>query len=126
MVWDIVKPPSGRDARRVVMAFTLVLVAGRAGLLNLVSPRSAAQVNYLPQWQYTLAFGVLFLALVLTRDRRRVSWFGFVTSAVGCGLYAMQAADVWPIIPSSGYYWLMSVTLLAEAAVIWRLLHVHQ
>lgn len=106
------------------MAFTLILVVGRAGLLSLVSPRSAAQINFVPQWQYALAFGMLFLALMLTRNRRRVSWFGFVTSAMGCGLYAMQAADVWPIIPSSGYYWLMSVTLLAESAMIWRLLHV--
>ena len=106
------------------MAFTLILVVGRAGLLNLASPRSAAQINFVPQWQYALAFGVLFLALMLTHNGRRVSWFGFGTSVIGCGLYAMQAADVWPVLPSSGYYWLMSVTLLAESAMIWRLLHV--
>lgn len=126
VIWDIVKPPSGKDARRVVMAFTLVLVVGRAGLLSLVSPQSAARINFMSQWQYAFAFGVLFLALILTRDGRRVSWFGFATSAVGFGLYTMQAVDVWPVIPASGYYWLMSVTLLTEAAMIWRLLHVRR
>ena len=124
-VWEIAKPPSGRDARRVVMAFTALGMIGRFGLTLLTSPGSAARINVIPSWQYGIAFLVLFLALILTLDGRRVTVFGFATSIFGCGIYALQAFDVWPVLPSAAYYALMSVILMAESAVIWRMLHVH-
>ena len=34
----------------------------------------------------------------------------------------MLAVDVWPVVATAGYYALMGVTLMAEAAVIWRAL----
>lgn len=124
-LWDTFKPPSGRDARRVVMAFTALVLIGRFGLTLLTSPGSAARINVIPSWQYGIAFLVLFLALILTLDGRRVTVFGFGTSIFGCGIYALQAVDVWPVLPSAAYYALMSVILIAESAVIWRMIHVH-
>jgi hypothetical protein len=50
---------------------------------------------------------------------------GFATSVLGFALYVVQAFDVWPVFPSEAYYALMALILLAEGAVIWRLLHVH-
>ncbi len=124
-IWDIARPPSGPDARRVVMAFTGLVMIGRFGLTQLTSPGSASRINVIPSWQYGIAFGVLFLALILTRDGRRVTMFGFVTGIFGCGFYVLQAVDVWPVLPSAAYYALMSVILTADSAVIWRKLHVH-
>ena len=124
-LWDTIKPPSGVQARRVVMAFTLLVMVGRMGLLSLLSPVSAARINIISQWEYGFAFLGLFMALFYTLDRRRVSMAGFIASVIGCGIYAVQAFDVWPVVTSAGYYALMSLILMAEGAVIWRSLHVH-
>ena len=117
-LWDIVRPPSGRDARRVVMTFTLLVTIGRFGLTQLTSPGSASRINVIPSWQYGTAFLALFLALALTTNGRRVTWAGFATSIVGVGLYVVQAYDVHPVFPSWGYYALMAAVLLADAATI--------
>lgn len=124
-LWDTFKPPSGREARRTVLAFTGIVMVGRMGLLSLLSPGSAARINIVSQWEYGFAFLGLFVALFYTLDRRRVSMAGFITSVIGCGVYAVQSFDVWPVVTSAGYYALMSLILMAEGAVIWRLLHVH-
>jgi hypothetical protein len=125
LVWllDTFKPPSGVQARRVVMAFTLLVALGRAGLTRLTSPTSAARINVIPAWQYGVAFGLLFVALYLTTNGRRLTMAGFATSIYGCALYTVQAFDVYPVFPSEAYYALMAVILLAEAAIIWRALH---
>lgn len=117
-LWDIVRPPSGRDARRVVMAFTLLVTMGRFGLTQLTSPGSASRINVIPSWQYAVAFLALFVGLVLTTNGRRLTWAGFVTSIFGVGLYVVQAYDVYPVFPSWGYYALMATILLADAASI--------
>jgi len=121
-VWNAVKPPSGPAARRTVMAFTGVLVVGRLGLLSLLAPRSAARIDLLSQWAYGIVFVTLFVALLVTLDRRRVTMTGFAVSVVGAGAYVMIAFDVWPVITSAGYYLLMGLILAAEAAVILRAL----
>ena len=121
-VWDAVKPPSGPAARRTVMAFTGVLTVGRLGLLNLLAPRSAARIDLLSQWEYGIVFVTLFVALLVTLDRRRVTMAGVVVSVGGAGAYAMMGVDVWPVVTSAGYYMLMGLILAAEAAVILRAL----
>ena len=122
-LWEMFKPPSGRDARRVVMAFTLLVMAGRFGLTRLTSPGSASRINVVPAWQYGVAFLLLFVALYLTLDTRRLTMAGFVTSVFGFALYVVQTYDVWPVFPSDAYYALMALILLAEAAIIWKVLH---
>ena len=122
-LWEMFKPPSGRDARRVVMAFTLLVMAGRFGLTRLTSPGSASRINVVPAWQYGVAFLLLFVALAWTTDGRRLTMAGFVTSVFGFALYVVQAFDVWPVFPSDAYYALMALILLAEAAIIWKVLH---
>lgn len=124
-VWAVIQPPSGRDARRVVMTFTALVAAGRFGLTAVTSPGSASRINVIPSWQYGIAFLVLLLALIVTLGSRRVTMFGFVTSVLGCGIYTLQAVDVWPVLPSAAYYALMGLILMADGAVIWRTLHVH-
>lgn len=119
---DALKPPSGVQARRVVMAFTALVVVGRFGLLRLTSPGSAARINVIQSWQYGAAFLLLFVALYWTLDTRRVTMAGFVTSVCGFALYTVQAFDVWPVFPSEAYYMLMALILLADGAVIWRIL----
>ena len=121
-LWEMFKPPSGRDARRVVMAFTLLVMAGRFGLTRLTSPGSASRINVVSAWQYGVAFLLLFVALAWTTDGRRLTMAGFVTSVFGFALYVVQAFDVWPVFPSDAYYALMALILLAEGAVIWRIL----
>ena len=119
-LWDTFKPPAGVQARRVVMAFTLILAVGRLGLLNLLAPRSAVRIDLLSQWEYGIVFAGLFVALLVTLDRRRMTMAGFAVSVVGAGAYAMMAVDVWPVVTSAGYYLLMGLILAAEAAVILR------
>lgn len=119
-LWDPFKPPSGVQARRVVMAFTLLVMVGRFGLLRLTSPGSAARINVIQSWQYGVAYLALFLALYWTRSEKRLTLAGFVTSVFGFALYVVQAFDVWPVFPSDAYYALMALILLAEGAVIWR------
>ena len=128
LVWllDTFKPPSGVQARRVVMAFTLLVMVGRFGLLRLTSPGSAARINVIQSWQYGVAYLALFLALYWTRSEKRLTLAGFVTSVFGFALYVVQAFDVWPVFPSDAYYALMALILLAEGAVIWRGLRVHR
>ena len=128
LVWllDTIKPPSGVQARRVVMAFTALVALGRAGLTLITSPGSAARINVVPQSQYAIVFLALFLALFWTREERRLTPHGFWVSIVGVGVYAVQAYDVWPVFPSDAYYALMALILLAEGAVIWRGLRVHR
>ena len=121
-LWEAFKPPSGVQARRVVMAFTLLVMAGRFGLTRLTSPGSASRINVVPAWQYGVAFLLLFVALAWTTDTRRLTMAGFVTSVFGFALYVVQAYDVWPVFPSDAYYALMALILLAEGAVIWRIL----
>ena len=121
-LWEMFKPPSGRDARRVVMAFTFLVTLGRFGLTRLTSPGSASRINVVSAWQYGVAFLLLFVALAWTTDGRRLTMAGFVTSVFGFALYAVQAFDVWPVFPSDAYYALMALILLAEGAVIWRIL----
>ena len=121
-LWETFKPPSGVQARRVVMAFTLLVMAGRFGLLRLTSPGSAARINVIQSWQYGVVFLALFLALCWTLDDRRLTMAGFVTSVFGFALYTVQAFDVWPVFPSEAYYMLMALILLADGAVIWRTL----
>lgn len=121
-LWDTFKPPSGVQARRVVMAFTLLVMLGRFGLTRLTSPGSASRINVVPAWQYGVAFLLLFVALAWTTDGRRLTMAGFVTSVFGFALYVVQAYDVWPVFPSDAYYALMALILLAEGAVIWRIL----
>ena len=53
---DTFKPPSGVQARRVVMAFTALVALGRAGLTLITSPGSAARINVVPQSQYAIVF----------------------------------------------------------------------
>ena len=125
-LWDMFKPPSGVQARRVVMAFTALVALGRAGLTLITSPGSAARINVVPQSQYAIVFLALFLALFWTREERRLTPHGFWVSIVGVGVYAVQAYDVWPVFPSDAYYALMALILLAEGAVIWRGLRVHR
>ena len=122
-LWEMFKPPSGVQARRVVMAFTLLVMAGRFGLTRLTSPGSASRINVVPAWQYGVAFLLLFVALAWTTDGRRLTMAGFVTSVFGFALYVVQAFDVWPVFPSDAYYALMALILLAEAAIIWKVLH---
>lgn len=119
-LWDTIKPSSGVQARRVVMAFTLLVMVGRFGLLRLTSPGSAARINVIQSWQYGVAYLALFLALYWTRSEKRLTLAGFVTSVFGFALYVVQAFDVWPVFPSDAYYALMALILLAEGAVIWR------
>ena len=121
-LWDTFKPPSGPGARRAVMAFTLLVMAGRFGLTRLTSPGSAARINVIQSWQYGVVFLALFLALCWTLDDRRLTMAGFVTSVFGFALYTVQAFDVWPVFPSEAYYALMALILLADGAVIWRTL----
>ncbi len=118
-LWETFKPPSGRDARRVVMAFTALVMAGRFGLAFLTSPGSASRINIIPAWQYGVVYLALLLALWWTLDSRRLTMAGFVTSLAGVGIYAVQAFDVYPVFPSWAYYGLMSLILLAEGAIIW-------
>ena len=125
-LWDTFKPPSGVQARRVVMAFTLLAMVGRFGLLRLTSPGSAVRINVIQSWQYGVAYLALFLALYWTRSEKRLTLAGFVTSVGGFALYVVQAFDVWPVFPSDAYYALMALILLAEGAVIWRGLRVHR
>ena len=122
-LWEMFKPPSGVQARRVVMAFTLLVMAGRFGLTRLTSLGSASRINVVPAWQYGVAFLLLFVALYLTLDTRRLTMAGFVTSVFGFALYVVQAYDVLPVFPSEAYYALMALILLAEAAIIWKVLH---
>ena len=122
-LWEMFKPPSGVQARRVVMAFTLLVMAGRFGLTRLTSLGSASRINVVPAWQYGVAFLLLFVALAWTTDGRRLTMAGFVTSVFGFALYVVQAFDVWPVFPSDAYYALMALILLAEAAIIWKVLH---
>ena len=122
-LWEMFKPPSGRDARRVVMAFTFLVTLGRFGLTRLTSPGSASRINVAPAWQYGVAFLLLFVALAWTTDGRRLTMAGFVTSVFGFALYVVQAYDVWPVFPRDAYYALMALILLAEAAIIWKVLH---
>ena len=121
-LWEMFKPPSGVQARRVVMAFTLLVMAGRFGLTRLTSLGSASRINVVPAWQYGVAFLLLFVALYLTLDTRRLTMAGFVTSVFGFALYVVQTYDVWPVFPSEAYYALMALILLADGAVIWRTL----
>ena len=72
-LWDALKPPVGIQARRVVMAYTALVVIGRFGLTRFTSPGSAAGIDVIPAWQYGVAFLALFLALYWTRDARRVT-----------------------------------------------------
>ena len=125
-LWDTIKPPSGVQARRVVMAFTLLVMVGRFGLLKLTSPGSAVRINVVPSWQYGVAYLALFVALYWSRSEKRLTLAGFVTSVFGFALYVVQAFDVWPVFPSDAYYALMALILLAEGAVIWRGLRVHR
>ena len=118
-LWEMFKPPSGVQARRVVMAFTLLVMAGRFGLTRLTSLGSASRINVVPAWQYGVAFLLLFVALYLTLDTRRLTMAGFVTSVFGFALYVVQAYDVWPVFPSEAYYALMALILLADGVVIW-------
>ena len=122
-LWEMFKPPSGVQARRVVMAFTLLVMAGRFGLTRLTSLGSASRINVVPAWQYGVAFLLLFVALAWTTDGRRLTMAGFVTSVFGFALYVVQVFDVWPVFPSDAYYALMALILLAEAAIIWKVLH---
>ena len=55
-LWNTFKPPSGVQARRVVMAFTALVMVGRFGLLRLTSPGSAARINVIQSWQYGVAY----------------------------------------------------------------------
>ena len=121
-LWEMFKPPSGVQARRVVMAFTLLVMAGRFGLTRLTSLGSASRINVVPAWKYGVAFLLLFVALYLTLDTRRLTMAGFVTSVFGFALYTVQAFDVWPVFPSDAYYALMALILLADGTVIWRTL----
>ena len=125
-LWDTIKPPSGVQARRVVMAFTLLVMVGRFWLLKFTSPGSAVRINVIQSWQYGVAYLALFLALCWTRSEKRLTLAGFVTSVCGFALYVVQAFDVWPVFPSDAYYALMALILLAEGAVIWRGLRVHR
>ena len=118
-LWEMFKPPSGVQARRVVMAFTLLVMAGRFGLTRLTSLGSASRINVVPAWQYGVAFLLLFVALYWTLDTRRLTMAGFVTSVFGFALYTVQAFDVWPVFPSEAYYALMALILLADGVVIW-------
>ena len=118
-LWEMFKPPSGVQARRVVMALTLLVMLGRFGLTRLTSPSAALRINVIPAWQYGVAFLALFLALYWTIDERRMTMAGFVTSAFGFALYTVQAYDVWPVFPSDAHYALMALILLAEGTVIW-------
>lgn len=108
------------------MAFTLLITVGRFGLTRFTSPGSAARINVIPAWQYGVAFLILFVALILTIDGRRLTWAGFATSIYGFALYVVQAVDVWPVFPSFAYYALMALILLAEGAVIWRGIRAHR
>lgn len=126
VIWDTIEDTQrGPVARRVVIAFTGVLAVGRLGVLQLTAPDAAAGINKMSAWQYGFVFAVLFVALVITRDKRRMTLTGFLVSAMGAGAYAMLACDVWPVATSAGYYALMGLLLTAEAAVIWKGLHVH-
>ena len=44
-LWDALKPPVGIQARRVVMAYTALVVIGRFGLTRFTSPGSAAGID---------------------------------------------------------------------------------
>lgn len=116
-LFDVFRPPSGRDARQVVIAFTAFLTAGRFGLTRLTSREQVARI-IIPDWQFGIAFLMLLIALVLTTNGRRQSWAGFAASIFGVGMYIVQAYDVYPSFPSSGYYVLMAIVLLSDSAVI--------
>ena len=121
-IWNAIKPVSGPAARRLVMMFTLVLAVARLGAAEWLAPGAYPAITILSQRLYGVVFGLLFAGLVITQGKRRVSLAGFAVSVVGSGAYVMLAVDVWPVAATAGYYALMGVTLMAEAAVIWQAL----
>lgn len=117
--------PHGKDARKIVIIYTGLASIARFGLASLTSVLSAAGTNIVPEWQYGIAYLVLFLLLIWTIDARRLTKLGFWISACGSGIFMMQAIDIWPVYPSTAYYALMGVVLMTESAVIWRSINVH-
>ena len=121
-IWNAIKPVSGPAARRLVMMFTLVLAVARLGAAEWLAPGAYPAITILSQRLYGVVFGLLFVGMLVTQGVHRVSLAGFIVSVVGAGAYVMLAVDVWPVVATAGYYALMGVTLMAEAAVIWRAL----
>lgn len=119
-IWNAIKPVSGPAARRLVMMFTLVLAVARLGAAEWLAPGAYPAITMLAQWAYGVVFGLLFVGLLVTQGVHRVSLAGFIVSVVGAGAYVMLAVDVWPVVTTAGYYALMGITLMAEAAVIWH------
>ena len=92
LIWNVIK--IRLTARWVVMAFTVLVMAGRMGLTRFTSPGSAARINVVPAWQYGLAYLILLVALWWTLEERRLTMAGFVTSVFGFALYIVQALSL--------------------------------
>lgn len=112
--------PHGEDARKIVAIYAGLASIARFGLASLTSVRSAAKTNIVPEWQYGIAYLVLFLLLIWTLNTRRLTRLGFWVSTCGSGVFLTQAVDIWPVYPSTIYYALMGVVLITESAVIWQ------
>ena len=115
--------PRGTDSRHIVILFTFFITLGRFGLTRLTSPGSAIRINIVSAWQYGTVFLVLFIALLLTHGKYRLTIYGFLVDIVGCGLYTLHAIDVWPVFPSAINYELMALILLGESITIARILY---
>lgn len=119
----ILRVPKGTDVRHLVILFTFFVTLGRFGLTQLTSPGSAIKINIISSWQYGTVFLVLFIALLLTHGKYRLTIYGFLVDIVGCGLYILHAIDVWPVFPSAINYGLMALVLLGESVTTARILH---
>lgn len=107
-VWQMLRPPGGRSARRVVAGIMLIMGLGRLGLYQ-VRPLA----DTLPQADYGLLL-TLFGVLLYINGRFRRSLAGRVLAGLGALLMAGLAWDAAVLGVTSLIEGWMALVLLRE------------
>lgn len=109
-LWRMVKPPSGKGVRRVIILICLVVGLGRLGAYRFIS------TTHIPAQWYGSVLIILAGLLMWTTWQRRLSPFGRIVAALTAGVLAWLGADVLPNITSTLILFTIAWACIGEAA----------
>ena len=110
MIWRVIAPPSGREVRRLIGIFSLIIAGGRWGIY------SYATLTRFSDYVYAIAFTLIGILLICTSvSDARVRWYGRLLSVLFCTAFVGLGVDsIGSSLVSTLITFLMAYTMFGE------------
>lgn len=96
-----------------VWIYTPVVAIYRLGLDQILTPGNNVAINLVQSRTYGILYMVLFVAM-LYAVRTDKEWVKKLVLSYGCGLYAMNAFDVLPVLTAATWNFILALIMFFE------------